>query len=291
MSKKSSKPLNQVKSGVRAFSNDTVMMTIDGQEFHLGYSRISKYMDCPRQYKYSYVDKIPYKAGVAMARGTAYHNTLEALLKFKIKNERLAPHPAALKAAAHYAAEERLSASETERVQFAVDFYWHHLYEKHQPMVVEYPFEIVRGGVKLTGRIDLVETDGMITDHKFSADTWAEGRAKYGVQPIIYQWAGIDVLEKEFEGWEYTGFSYNIIRTFPTPVVQTIKIPRLTTDESDWYEEQVYEIAQGIRNGVFLPRPGDQACKWCSYKDICQPGIYSLKTGLIGQKKYDEEDI
>jgi CRISPR/Cas system-associated exonuclease Cas4 (RecB family) len=267
------------------------MLTVDGQEFHLGYSRIAKYMDCPKQYKFSYVDKIPYKPGAAMARGTAYHNTLEALLNFKIHNERLANLPAALKAAHHYASAERLSASEIERVQHAVEFYWHNVYELHLPMEVEFPFEIVRGGVKLTGRIDLVETNGVITDHKFSYDTWAEGRAKYGVQPMIYQWAGIDILEKKHPEWQYTGFAYNIIRTYPTPVVQIIHIPRLSQDESDWYEEQVYEIGKSIRAGVFNARPGDQACKWCSYKDLCKPTIYNLDISTVGKKRDDEEDI
>lgn len=272
-------------------SRDTVILTVDGQDFHLGYSRIASYLECPRKYKYTYIDKLPSKPGPAMARGTAYHNTLEALLNWKIKKNDLAPLDLSKRAAVHYAHEERLSASETDRVVYAVEFYWHELYPIHRPLAVEHSFQITRGGIKLTGRIDLVEDLGWITDHKFSYDTWAETRAKYGCQPIIYQWAGIDDLEKRYPGWQYKGFAYNIIRLFPSPLIQEIKIARVSQSESDWWEEQLDLLAKGIRNGVFFAHPGDRVCQYCPYKDICKPTIYSVKQNIIGKRDVAEEDL
>lgn len=291
MSEKSSQPSKKAKSGNPGPSRDSLVLTVDGQDFHLGYSRISQYLECPRKYKFSYIDRLPAKPGVAMARGTAYHNTLEALLKWKIRKGKLTSLELARKAAIYYSEGESLSASETERVIQAVDFYWRELYGDHRPLEVEIPFEIVRGGIKLTGRIDLVEDTGWIIDHKFSYDTWAETRAKYGCQPIIYQWAGIDILEKQYPTWSYSGFAYNIIRLFPTPVIQEIKIARVSQSESDWWEEQLSHLAHGIRNGVFYAHPGDKTCQYCPYKEVCQPTIYSVKQRIIGKRNDDEEDI
>lgn len=267
------------------------MFMRDGRNFHLGYSRISSYEQCPKMFKLSYVDKIRGPAKPHIVKGTAYHNTVEGLLKHKIEHKDLMPHFQALEMARELSRKEELTENYVEHVVSATDFYYHTLYPRHKPMLVECSFEIWRGGVRMTGRIDLVEEDGWIIDHKFSADTWAMTRAKFGPQPIIYQWAAVDCIEKLYPGWEFKGFAYNIIRIFPAPKVQILRIKKLSKEKSDWWEDNIFESAKGIRRGYFPAIPSERVCGYCDHKSICKPVIYCPKEELIGNRADDEDDV
>lgn len=263
-----------------------------GEDFHLGYSRISKFVDCPKQFKYTYIDKIrDAVVGVPLRRGQAYHGSLETLLRWKIEHPEV-PYTVARaeKLAIRQGKKNDLTDSEIYRVIDAVRYYHQTLYPVHVPLSVEEDFEIVRGGVKLTGRVDLIEKIGRIIDHKFSYDTWAEARAKYGCQPIIYQWAALDVFEKQFPGWTYEGFEYNVIRLYPNPRIQRIEIPKLAQDESDWWEDQIFEYAKMIRRGYFPATPGDKVCTFCPHKKLCNPTIYKPKMSNIGETDATNDD-
>lgn len=272
--------------------NGLVMTLPNGESFHLGYSRISKFVDCPKQFKLTYVDKIKDEGGVPLRRGQAYHGAVETLLQYKIDHpdkhyslnraERLAIRQGKL---------NNLTDAEIYRVIDAVRYYHTTLYGEHKPLAVEEAFEIVRGGVKLTGRVDLLETVGTIVDHKFSYDTWAESRARYGCQPIIYQWAALDLFEKKFPGWKYRGFEYNVIRLYPNPRIQRIEVPKLDQDASDWWEEQIHQYARTIRRGFFPATPSDKVCTFCPHKKICKPVIYNVRMSNIGEDDHlDDED-
>lgn len=232
-----------------------------------------------RQYMYSYRDRIRTPGSVAQRRGNAYHSVAEWCLNFKIANDgELVSLERAERAAIRAGKKYTLTDAEIYRLIDAVRFYHSEMYPKHQPLAVEQDFTINRGGIKLTGRIDLIETTGLVIDHKFSYDKWAESRARYGCQPIIYQWAGLDYLPKLFKGWEYSGFAYQIIRLFPTPLIQEIRIDMIPQWESDWYEEQIAQVAGSIKSGYFPARPSDKQCSWCGHKELCKPPIWNIHT-------------
>jgi CRISPR/Cas system-associated exonuclease Cas4 (RecB family) len=270
----------------------------NGEEYHVGYSRLSAFFKCPRSFQYTYIDKIRAPGGLAVRRGQAYHGSLEFMLQWKIDHDGdLLAKSRCDKLAIRNAKAENLPDNEIYKVIDAVRFYWNNLYQQHRPLSVEKDFKIVRGGVEITGRIDLLEevikkkqTMFDVTDHKFSYDVWADSRAKYGCQPIIYQWAALDVFEPEL-GIPYHGFQYNICRLFPHPVIQRIEIPRVSQAESDWWEDQIYEAAKIIRRRYFPAIPSDKNCGFCDHKELCQPTIYKIKKSLIGLPIYDDEEV
>jgi hypothetical protein len=47
--------------------------------------------------------------------------------------------------------------------------------------------------------------------------------------------------------------------------------------ESDWYEEQIAEIAACIKAGLFPARPTEKGCTWCGHKELCQPAIWNIR--------------
>jgi PD-(D/E)XK nuclease superfamily len=259
---------------------DTVL--VEGKPIHLGYSRVKTFQDCPKQYEFSYVKGIRGEANDNMKRGTAYHNTLEIMLEYKRKKNRLAKLGDCLDIAFQFAREEQLKEANCIKVRDAVKFYHEQLYPTHRPILVEGSFEVIRGGVPVTGRIDLIEDDGYITDHKFSANLWPEERAAYGSQPIVYQWAALDIFEKQWPGWVYKGFKYNILRQFPFPVYQEIIIPRVSEEESAWFEEQFRAMVIAIKSGGFPANPTPKGCKYCAHLKLCKPVVYKPTLHLIG---------
>ena len=293
-------PGNQ--SAISLPEEEGVIAVIDGKEFHFGYSRAAKFIECPRAYEETYVNGHRTPGGTPMRRGSAYHATLEGLLNYKInKNGALYPIEKTEKYAWKNALAQDLSESECTRVVQAARFYHARMYPRHNPLLVEIDFDFWKDGVRYTGKIDLVEWQDVkgkrkifIRDHKFSYDTWAESRAKYGVQPIIYQWAWEEQLYKEFagtefDGLEYGGFSYNIIRLYPTPVIQDMFIKPCSKAASTWWSKQLRAMALCITNGTFYATPGDKKCQYCDHKKRCSPTIYTVKPTLIGDISEDEE--
>lgn len=248
-------------------------------------------------YKYTYVDGLRTPGGIPMRRGQAYHGTLEGLLNYKINRDgEHYPIEKTERFALKNARKEDLSDSEAARVVQAARFYHSKMYARHHPLAVEIAFDFEKDGIQYTGRIDLVDHQmkkgknlAVILDHKFSYDTWAETRAKYGVQPIIYQWAWEEQLHEEFDGLDYGGFGYNIIRLFPTPVIQEIIIKPCVKSASDWWSNQIKVMAQCIQHGFFFATPGDKKCQYCDHKKLCKPTIYTVKESRIGETNEDEE--
>lgn len=270
-------------------------ITIEGKEFHLGYSRLDKFMGCPSNYKRTYVDGVRKPGGVPARRGQAYHGTLEGLLNYKINRDGdLYPWPKTEKFALKNAANEKLSDAESHRVVEAVKFYYVEHYPKHQPVSVEDSFDFTKNGIRYTGRIDLLnilEPKVLeITDHKFSYDTWADERAHYGVQPIIYQWAWEEELRHRFPNFSYGGFAYNIIRLFPTPLIQTIRIEPVNQEQSAWWEEQITTMAKIMVLGLYPAFPNAKACKWCDHKKECKPCKYKLAITKTGEEDLMETE-
>ncbi len=272
----SKKSKTSLKASTKAESG--VTLHIDGKKFHLGYSRVACAESCMRQYMYSYRDGIRTPGSVAQRRGNAYHATLEWMEKIKMSTGEPVSLERAERAAIRNSKVYDLTDAEIYRVIDAVRFWYSVEYNKPAPVAVEQDFTITRGGIKLTGRIDRIEQGGLVKDYKFSYDKWAESRARYGCQPIIYQWAGLDYIPKLFKGWEYTGFAYQIIRLFPTPLIQDIRIDMIPQWESDWYEEQIAQLAGSIKSGYFPARPSDKQCSWCGHKELCKPPIWNIHT-------------
>lgn len=284
-----------------------LIVKVDDQEFHLGYSRLSSYMECPMSYKYTYVDGRRSEGSPVMRRGTAFHNTLEDMLKYKAGWGKLMPIDKAEARARHHCTENRVCPSATEEVIKSMRFFYDQLYHKLTPAMlletagenesaIEGEFKIYRGGVEITGRIDFASevvkgaaltkalvaehAGGIIHDWKFSNKPWEKDRVTHSVQPMIYQWAGEDWFEPNF-GIPYLGFQYDIFNVWPDSQIQTVYIPRLDKKASDWWERQIEAFAKAIRTSIFPANPSDNVCKWCNHRAVCKPAIYQVEIDFI----------
>ncbi len=284
-----------------------VTVKVDDKEFHIGYSRLSRFMECPAAYAFTYVDGHRTEGSPVMRRGTALHNTFEDMMVYKAGWEKLMPLEKAEARVLHHCTENRVCKSATEEVLSAMRYFYEHVYPKLSPAIlletagpketpIEGEFKIFRGGVEITGRIDFAaeyqageaitqtvkapHAGGVIHDWKFSNKPWEVDRVTHSVQPMIYQWAGEDWFEPNF-GIPYLGFQYDIFNVWPDTQIQTVYIERLDKKASDWWERQVEQFAKAIRSGIFPANPSSNVCKWCDHKARCKPAIYKVDINFI----------
>ena len=266
---------------------DPVTLSFRGKEFHTGYSRITKFLSCPRSYRYTYVDGIRGEGNGAMKRGSAYHKTLEVALTFKRDKGRELSVGKCVELARYFAEQYELTPAVVDQVDSAVR-YWHAtLYHTLDPLFIEGRFEIERNGVRLTGLIDLGDTTGIVTDHKFSFETWSTDRAKKSVQPIIYQWGWEDDFAKKY-GVPYKRFEYHAIKTFPGVQVQRLKVYPLKEEASLWYEKQIRDVAEAMCSGIFFATPSVSECGRCEHRKRCKPATYTVRSQILGQASEEE---
>jgi RecB family exonuclease len=58
---------------------------------HLSYSRLSRFEQCPRSFKFQYIDRLPSEPGMPLRFGKVVHAALERLLREVIEQERTGP--------------------------------------------------------------------------------------------------------------------------------------------------------------------------------------------------------
>ena len=262
--------------------SDAITIGYDGKEFHTGYSRIQKYMTCPKQYKYVYIDGHRGESSVPMKRGNAYHSALEAALQFKIDKGRQMSSKKVLELGDYFAEQLNLTEAVRNQTRQAIEFWHTMLYPEIDPLFVEESFKIVRGGVTYTGRLDLGTTQGIAGDHKFSYDLWSDDRAKNSVQPVIYQWAWEDIYAERY-GVNYRRFEYHIVKTFPGVNAQIVKCGKLNAKSSIWWENHLREVAEAMCSGVFYARPNYRECGRCAFRKDCEPAFCRISSKTYGE--------
>ena len=164
-----------------------VTVKVDDKSFHLGYSRLSKFMECPAAFDFTYNQGHRTEGSPVMRRGTALHNTFEDMMKYKAGWEKPMPLDKAITRVHHHCTENRVCKSATEEVLSAMNYFYEHMYSKLTPAMlldtadpketpIEGEFKIVRGGVEITGRIDFaaeLKKGDTICKGAVAAEDWA----------------------------------------------------------------------------------------------------------------------
>jgi len=232
---------------------------------HLSYSRISRYLLCPDQYRFHYVERLrPRLTPASLVFGQVIHQSLTWFfqgggdpVEFFV---------------------QRWNEVRDTQLKYAYRESWEKLLEKGQGLLElfiqneaprlgrivasEKPFEIsiTSLGLPVVGVIDLLaEMEGVLTvvDFKTSASAYADHEVVLSDQLTAYHLAEPDALQSAF------------------CVLVKTKEPRI-----DWHFAQrdperlidflakVEHVARSIVEQVFYRRPG-QWCAWCDYLPIC----------------------
>ena len=251
---------------------------------HLSASNLNLYDDCPRQFYYKHVVRIPETARFEARLGTAIHAALE---EFHRRHAR--------PTIAHY--DELLALFETELadVQFSAEKEREQGTERGRKLLrlylaeeaargtsvehVEKEFTVsLAADVTLTGKIDRIDR---LPDGKIRVVDYKTGKLKARpdyleeFQMPIYAWAVQEHLGEKLESVEVIGLK-EIKELKEGPTLERAVLPwedgskhALTAERLESVKKRVAEIITGIREGRFDPIPEERRCGWCRYNLLC----------------------
>lgn len=251
---------------------------------HLSYSSISKYISCGRQFRFHYIDRQSEPTSPALAYGSAWHNTIEEVIRS------MAVHQSADIAEIWHThtATEFAKVPEAgwdngdtpaELTAAGLKCLMHDdvitAIGRIRPMMVEglplieQKIELRVPGVPIpiTGFIDCIGTDGIAIDFKTSERAWPADRAEGELQTLFYLGAMIQM------GMRPPDLTFRHI-VFPKTGPKRVQIFEHTHTPAElfWLFGLIGEVYRGINAGVFTPNPSSWLCseKWCSYWFQCR---------------------
>jgi RecB family exonuclease len=251
---------------------------------HLSASSIAQYLRCPRQWAYVRLFGIKAPPDGGLVRGTAFHAGAEHGMRQKIATGN-DPNPAEVADVARDAAVEGLEqaerdAEETGLVEhirdqgmdrgqvidgsarlaetWAIDAAPH-----VAPVAVEQEISAEIAGVTVSGRLDVVEADG-VRDWKTSGKTPAADDVAKSVQTEIY--AAITQLPISYT-YLISGKDKIKVVTYDVPNSMVTAAPALAADT-------VAHVAAGIAAGSFPRNRAGWHCsrRWCAFHSRCMSG-------------------
>lgn len=268
----------QRTSGVDMIDYKKVGVQLSNQ---FSYSQLSTYEACPRQYKYSYILRIPQPASAALSFGNTVHNSLrtfyekhnaargglEGQIDFPTKKSLVELYESFWESDGYESKEH-----EKRRFDFgkrSMERYFEHMYTKDDnPIELEKSFKYAIDDFSVIGkidRIDLIENrDSVkhveIIDYK-SGKAKSQKDANSNWQLVFYA-----LVAEKLWGFVVEKASYIYVEHGKKVEVS------VTTRRKSNVIGKVRKIVEKIREGDFSV-PRSHNCMYCSYNDICDDAI------------------
>lgn len=244
-------------------------------------TRLLTWLDCPRLYRFRYVDRPPPPKGPPWA-----HNSVGASVHLALAGWwRLPPDRRTVAAAgdllrSHWLTEGFRDAAQSAGAQatarVAVERYVAGLDPDAEPVGVERTVAVIHGGTALQGRVDRIDeaADGSLTvvDYKTGRYVPSEDDARTSLALAIYAAAASRVMRRPCSRVE--------LHHVPTGTVAAwVHLPEALRRHLDRADDIAVECAAAdaaAREGrtgddVFPPRPS-AACAWCDFRQHCPEG-------------------
>src|SRR6056297_3063212 len=253
------------------------------------YTQISAFLNCPYQYRFAHILRVPSRGKASFSFGKTLHNTLQKT--FELINTRRNLSQGDLFAGAEEKKEEGKLISYEEILDFykksweddwyenkaqkkeswdkgrkvLKDFYQKHKDNWPRAILLEksFNFKIEVDGeyYPIKGAMDRVdEEEGKIKIIDYKTGQMPKGGKldfNKKLQLLIYQLATRDLLSQEIKSLSFYYLEAN----------QEIEVLGSEKD-LDKAREKIVETIRGIKKGEYPPRP-TPLCKYCDYKDIC----------------------
>jgi RecB family exonuclease len=245
----------------------------------LSATRVKMYLQCPRQYRYRYVDEIPTVLTGALAFGQVIHRVLYNLQLWAITHgepftesiawyefSRLWNEIVNDQNPLFKCADEPSEYSALAKVMLTGYIEAHR--EKPPPILLEYPFEIAMQDESsgreylLRGVIDRIDygNDGLvIVDYKTGKRKPSPRQLQEDMQLTIYAFAA-----RQLFGQDVQHVVYYQLRD------QSELLTEHTESELQTLVQSILpQAAAGIERERFGPRPG-YYCRFCDYRTVCR---------------------
>ena len=245
-------------------------------------SSISTYLECSAKFLFQNILEIKTPNKVALAFGSAIHNTLEENFKQKVRTRQDIPIEYAkdffsdsIDSLLQDVAKSDFIGFDTPKnlkdtgIELVEKYQKEHAYRIF-PKRVEEQIQVKFNGFPygLSGKIDLLDEDLILVDHKTSGKDFSELPESYRIQvggayPIL-----IEALEKQPINGTRIDF---LIRK--SDKSQTTKIRPISIDVDKKHFFNIFEkVSIGIQNGVFITNRDHMFCskKWCKFHEFCE---------------------
>jgi len=240
--------------------------TATSETVHLSYSAITAYRECPRQYWYRYVQRLPVVQSAEAVHGVILHEVLRRAGELRrqgkpVTKARLKSIHDEVWAATQFPDPRRApvfkrnGAAELEGYRSRGGF-------DAVPAFVEQPFDVAVDGWKLRGvidRIDPVDDGWRIIDYKSGRPV---ARRRRDLQVALYALAATSALNLQHMELE-------VVYLASGDSVRVDKVEGLMREAA----ADGTEVAGGIKAGAFDARPERRRCRLCPYRLACTEAL------------------
>ncbi len=242
---------------------------IDAQgRVRLSFSRIETYRNCPRKFRYAYIDKLPGKPGPHLSFGSSIHAALESFYDRKLPD---CPSEQELLGFLYDGWDPSgfRDAPREEQLAFyrhAQDvlrrFHRRNAPDYRLPAATEAWFELpIAYEATVVGSIDRVDVDDdgrfHVIDYKTNRKVKDRGRVAGSLQLSLYALACRHL---------YGSLPATVSLDFVVPgVVVTATLDDLDLDGA---RAAVLETAAAVREEAYAPTP-NRLCGWCDFRSVC----------------------
>ena len=232
----------------------------------LSFSAITAYRDCPRQYWYRYVEKLPAAQSAEAVHGVILHETLRRAAEMRREGKKVGraalreihdavwsstPFPDARRAPTF----RRIGAAELEAYRLAGGL-------DRAPELVEHAFATAVDGWTLRGvidRVDRTDSGWRIVDYKSGRPV---ARRNRDLQVALYGLGATSALA-------LSPVELEVVYLASGKAVQIADTDRLLADAV----AEGSAVAAGVRAGRFEPRPDRRRCRLCPYRLACADAV------------------
>ena len=237
-----------------------------GGDVHLSYSAISAYQDCPRQYWYRHVERLPVVQSAEAVHGVILHEVLRRAGELRKQGRPISArslksiHQQVWNATAfpdprRAPAFKRNGIAELEAYRVRGGF-------DPVPAYLEQPFDVAVDGWKLHGIIDRIDRTGegwRIIDYKSGRPI---ARRRRDLQVALYALGAIGALHLE-------PLQLEVVYLASGESVQVDGVGAIVHDA----EVEGSRVADGVRAGRFESRPERRRCRLCPYRLACTDAL------------------
>lgn len=259
-------------------------------------TRLTTWMDCPRRYRFAYLDRPPPRRGPPWAHnslGSSVHLALAGWWRLPLT--RRTPSAAGALLSTHWAKDGYRDPEQStrwrERARALVERYVSTLDPRDEPQGVERTVALRHGGAALSGRVDRIDErptpDGrrelVVVDYKAGRHISTDDDARCSLALAVYAAAAARVLRQRCHrvelhhvpsgtvaGWEHTDETLD----------RHLRRAETLAEECRGADAGFAEEAS--RDAAFPPRPGPR-CAWCDWSPSCPEG----RTAAPARRSWD----
>lgn len=242
---------------------------------HVSHSQLSLWDSCPKKWQYSYVERLRESSSGNLILGSCYHETLEENFKKKL----ILGHDLDFDICADFfdtiwnkslgnAWETNWGNSSPDALKdigiTLIGKYLDDVAPAIIPQFVERWMEKVINGTKFVIRIDLIDMNNIVIDHKTAAKSYSQTDVDKNVQASASAFAlGHPIV-----------FHNHVAVKTKTPQIQIVKTYRTHAD-IDWWYKKASAILAHMKTGYAPPREDSWLCseQYCGFYDLCRKDL------------------